>query len=170
MGELLSSMGINPPLLIAQLINFTLLFILIYMFGFKRIGAMLDERSRRIKEGLDKAEQIRQQAAEADKAFRAQMDTARKEAQAVIGQASQMAERVKEEAREEARKEVESRIARAQNEIQRQRDETLEALRREFADIAILAAEKVIRERLDKEANKKIIEQVLAETGALKKT
>ena len=44
MGELLSSMGINPPLLIAQLINFTLLFILIYLFGYKKILAMLDER------------------------------------------------------------------------------------------------------------------------------
>lgn len=168
-SNLFNQLGINLPLLIAQLINFILLFVLIYMFGYKRILAMLEERSRRVKEGLDKAEQIKQQAADADKAFRAQMDTARKEAQAVIAQASQMGERVKEEARQEAKKEAEILISRARSEIQREKDETVDALRREFADIAVLAAEKVIQARLDKEANRRIIERVLEESGALKK-
>lgn len=170
MGQLFTSLGINLPLLIAQLINFILLFVLIYMFGYKRILAMLDERSKRVREGLDKAEQIKQQAAEADKAFRAQMDRARKEAQGVLAQASQMAERVREEARQEAKKEADIVIARARNEIQRERDETVEALRREFADIAILAAEKVIQERLDKEANRGIVERILQESTGLRTT
>ncbi|MBI2934695.1 MAG: F0F1 ATP synthase subunit B [Chloroflexi bacterium] len=170
MGQLFTSLGINLPLLIAQLINFILLFVLIYMFGYKRILAMLDERSKRVREGLDKAEQIKQQAAEADKAFRAQMDRARKEAQGVLAQASQMAERVREEARQEAKKEADIVIARARNEIQRERDETVEALRREFADIAILAAEKVIQERLDEEANRRIVERILQESTGLRTT
>jgi len=169
LGELLSSMGINAPLLIAQLVNFTLLFILIYMFGFKRILAMLDERSRKVAEGLEKAEQIKQQAAEADKALRAQLDTARKESQAIIAQAAQMGERAKEEAREAAKKEAEILIARAKGEIQRERDEIVESLRREFAEIAILGAEKVIQQRLDREGNRKIVDKVLEESGSLKR-
>lgn len=170
MGELVTSLGINPSLLIAQLINFILLFILIYLFGYKRILAMLDERSRRVREGLEKADQIKQQAADADKAFRTQMDSARREAQNLITQASQMGERVKEEAREEAKKEAAILITRARHEIQRERDETVESLRREFAEIAILAAEKVIQQRLDKDLNRRIVEKVLEESGSLRKS
>ncbi len=167
--NLLTQLGINVPLLIAQLVNFILLFILIYMFGYKRILAMLDERSKKVKEGLEKAEQIKQQAAEADKALRAQLDTARKEAQAVLAQASQMGEKVREEARQEAKKEAEAVMARARSEIQRERDGTIESLRREFAEIAILAAEKVIQQRLDKDANRSIVEKVLEESTVFKK-
>lgn len=167
-GGLLTQLGINLPLLIAQLVNFALLFTLIYMFGYKRILAMMDERSRRVKEGLDKAEDIKRQAAQAEQTFKAQMDAARKESQTIIGQASQMGERLKEEARQEAKKEAELLITRARGEIGRERDETLDKLRREFADIAILAAEKVIQERLDKEAHRKAIDRVLQESSSFK--
>lgn len=167
-SNLLKELGFNLPLLIAQLINFSLLFLLLYVFGYRKILAMLDERSKRVKEGLEKAEQIKQQAAEADKALRAQLDTARKESQAIIAQAAQMGERAKEEAREAAKKEAEILIARAKNEIQRERDEIVESLRREFAEIAILGAEKVIQQSLDREGNRRIVEKILEESGSLK--
>lgn len=168
LGGLLTQLGINLPLLIAQLVNFALLFTLIYLFGYKRILRMLDERSKRVKEGLDKAEDIKRQAAQAEQTFKVQMDTARKESQTIIGQASQMGDRLKEEARQEAKKEAELLITRAHGEINRERDETLDKLRREFADIAILAAEKVIQERLDKETHRKVIDRVLQESSSFK--
>jgi len=43
-------------------------------------------------------------------------------------------------------------------------------LRKEFVDISIAAAEKVIKETLDKEKHKKLIEETLQESTALKKS
>ena len=129
---------------------------------------MLDERSQRVKESMETAEQIKVQAAQSEQSFKERMEAARKEGQGVISQATQIGERVKEEARQEAKKEAQLVIDRSRVEIQRERDETVEALRREFADIAIMAAEKVIEERLDKEANRKLIDKVLEESGRLK--
>jgi F0F1-type ATP synthase membrane subunit b/b' len=46
----------------------------------------------------------------------------------------------------------------------------VDGLRREFADIAISAAEKVIKETLDKEKHRKLIEETLQESGTFKKS
>ena len=43
----------------------------------------------------------------------------------------------------------------------------LDELRKQFADIAILAAEKVIKESLDKEKHRKVIDEVLDESNTL---
>jgi len=43
-------------------------------------------------------------------------------------------------------------------------------LRREFVDISIAAAEKVIKETLDREKHRKLIEETLQESVTLKKS
>ena len=53
-------------------------------------------------------------------------------------------------------------------EIERERDHSINQLRQEFVDLAILAAEKVINESLDKTAHQRLIEEVLEE-GTIKK-
>ncbi len=60
-------------------------------------------------------------------------------------------------------------IERARVEIERDRDKAIEGLRGEFADIAILAAEKVINESLDKKKHQKLIDEVLDESKTFKK-
>ena len=60
-------------------------------------------------------------------------------------------------------------IARARTTIQRERDDAVDELRREFADLTILAAEKVIDRSLDKEAHRQVIDKVLEESTTPKK-
>ncbi len=163
-------LGINLPSLIAQLVNFGLLLLLLYFLLYKPILRMLDQRSAKIKESMQKAEEIKERAAKAEEEVKAQLDAARKEGQALVTQARQIGERVKEEARVEARKETESLLARAQDEGRRERDEAVQELRKEFADLAILAAQKVINQSLDKQAHQRLIQEVLEESSTLKKS
>lgn len=163
----MEGLGINLPLLLAFLINFIILFVLLSVFLYKPVTRMLDERQAKIKESMDQAEEIRQQAARSEVEIKKQLETAHKEAQGVIAQATQIGERLKLEAREEARQQAETMIVRAQDEIQRQREKDMVELRAQFADIAILAAEKVIRETLDKDKNAKLIEQILKDSSKL---
>jgi len=118
---------------------------------------------------MEQAEKIRQETARSEEEIKAQLEKARKEGQGVITQATQIGERLKEEAKQGARQEAESLIAKARGEIQRERDKSIEELRAEFADIAILAAEKVIKETLDKKKHRKIIDEVLKESTSFKK-
>jgi F-type H+-transporting ATPase subunit b len=160
----LGELGIHLPSLIVYLVNFGVLLALAYVLAYKPILKMLDQRSATIKDGLDQAEKARLQAARAEEEIKAQLQEARRQGQAIVAQAAQMGEKVKEEARAEARQEAQNLIQRARGEIEMERGEMADQLRKEFAGLAIRAAEKVIDRSLDKEAHRQLIEEVLEET------
>ena len=164
----MEGIGINLPLLVAFVVNFLILFGLLSFVLYKPVLKMLDERQAKIKESMEQAEQIEEQAARSEEEIKAHLDTARKEGQALIAQAAQMGEKLREEARGNAQKEAEILIAKAQTEIQQERDKAIDELRREFSDIAILAAEKVISETLDKQKHSKVIDEVLQQSTTFK--
>ena len=165
----MEGIGINLPLLIAFVINFVILFGLLTLVLYKPVLKVLDERQAKIKESMDQAEQIREQTARSEEQIKTHIETSRREGQAIIAQATQIGERLKEEAKEGAHKEAESLITKAQAEIRQERDKTVDELRQEFANIAILAAEKVINGSLDNEKHRKLIDEVLKDSSTFKK-
>jgi F-type H+-transporting ATPase subunit b len=82
----------------------------------------------------------------------------------------QLGERLKEESRQEATKQAQVILERTRVELGAEREKIVEDLRREFVSIAILAAEKVIKETLDREKHRKLIEETLQRSGVLKKS
>jgi len=167
---MLDKLGIDLPQLLAFVINFFLLLGLLTLVLYKPITRMLDERAGKIKESLDQAERMKEEMARAEESVKAQIEAGRKEGMAIVAQASQTGNRLKEEARAEARKEAEALIARARAEIAMEREESFNQLRREFADLAVLAAEKVIEQSLDKKAHQQLIDKVLQEGLAFRKS
>ena len=165
----MEGLGISLPTLIAQLINFIVLFVLLYFVAYKPLMRMLDERSRKVKESMEQTEYIKVQAAKAEEEVSKRITGASKEGQKIIDQAVKAGEETRQEARLEAEKEAEKLIARSQVEIHRERDEAIGELRKEFTDLTILAAEKVIDRSLDKEAHRQLIEKALEESSGLKK-
>ena len=168
MMEALGQLGINLPGLVAQVINFSLLLAILFVVGYRPIMRMLDERSNRIKDSMDKAEFIKQEAERVKDEVQEKLEEARKDGQAVVAKANEIGERLKAEAKQEAQHQAEALISRASSEIQRERDEAVAELRKEIADLTILAAEKVIYRTLDRAAHEKLIENVLEESSKLK--
>ena len=158
-------LGVNLPSLIAQIFNFLLLLGILYMVLYKPIIRMLDQRSVKIKESLEEADRVRQESVESEEQVKQQIEEARTEGRSIVAQATQVADRVREEAREQARTEAETIVARARQELQRERDDAVEQLRRAFADLTIVAAERVINTSLDAEQHRRLIEEVLQESG-----
>lgn len=165
----MEGLGINLPILVAQIVNFLILFGILYLVAYKPILRMLDERSRRIKESMEQAESIKEQSARAEEEVKKQLGEASREGQERIARAVRAGEEVKQKAQAEARQEADALIARARSEIQRERDEAIGEVRRDFADLAILAAGKVIDRSLDKEEHRQLIDKVLEESSATKK-
>ena len=161
-------LGLDLPTFIGQLVSFLILLGLLVYFGYKPIRKMLDERANRIKESMEQAEATKQEYEQAKVAVQEQIGKAREEGQAIISQAAQIGDRLKEEARGEARKEAQALVERARGELERERDKVIDDLRHEFVDTAILAAEKVINETLDKERHRKLIEQAMKESTTFK--
>jgi F-type H+-transporting ATPase subunit b len=165
----MEGLGISLPTLLAQIVNFLILLAIIYFFGYKKLlKKMLDERSQKIKESLEQAEKVKEQAAKAEDDFKKRLEVSSKEGQEVIARAIRSGEDARQRAQQEAKQEAQALIERARGEIQRERDETIGELRQEFADLAIVAAEKVIGKSLDREAHQQIIEKVLEESSNLR--
>jgi F-type H+-transporting ATPase subunit b len=160
-------LGINWPGLVSQLINFTLLLVLLRMVAYKPIIGMLDRRQARIRESLEKAAQIDRDAAAAKGEFAAQLDQARREGQTIIAQASQIAERLRQETQEQARREAEQFLVEARAQIERDRERASAELRVQVADMVIMAAGKVLERDLDRSAHYALIDEVLSDRSKL---
>ncbi len=161
----MEGLGINLNGLIAQIVNFSLLFILLYMVAYKRILRMLDERSGRVRQSMEQAVEIERRLAQAQQDYERQLEQARKEGQAIIAQASQAADRLREETARQAKEEAQKLVEKAKSEIDYERRRAMAELREDVANIAVLAAGKVINRSLDPEAHRQLIQDFLKETG-----
>ena len=165
----MEGLGINPPTLLAQIINFAILLGLLYLVAYKPIMRMLDERSRKVKESMEQTELIKQQAEHAEEEVKKQLEAAGKEGMEIIARAMRSGEEMRQKSVQDAKKDAESLITQARAEIQRERDGAIDELRKEFADLTIMAAEKVIDKSLDKQTHRQLIDKVLEESSTLKK-
>ena len=164
MDKAVSALGINLPQLIAQVLNFFILLVLLQLTLYKPILKMMDERRQKIAEGLNAADTARAEAAAAQVNIQAQLDTARKEGQDLspTPRTSPSASRPKPASSPigTAKRHWSERAA----EIQLERDRRSPISASEFADITVLAAEKVINQSLDRQAHQRIIDETLAES------
>ena len=164
-----TELGVNLPSLVAYLVNFILLLGILGVFAYKPLMRMLDERTERIRESLEAADLARQEAATAQEAIQEQITEARRESQRIMDQTREAAERFRTEEMEKARQESESFVERAKADIARERDTALQEVRASFGDLAITAAERVIRSSLDRTAHENLIAQVLEEGETLRR-
>ncbi|MEE3247852.1 MAG: F0F1 ATP synthase subunit B [Chloroflexota bacterium] len=166
---MLETLGIHFPSLAIYLVNFLLVLLLLYLFAYKPILRLMDQRADRIRESLDAADTARQEAASSQEAIQEQVTEARREGQRIMDQAREASERFRTEEMDKARQEAEAFVERAKEDIARERDTALQEVRASFGDLAITAAERVIRSSLDRQAHEELINQVLEEGESLRR-
>ena len=166
---MLETLGIHFPSLAIYLVNFLLVLLLLYRFAYKPILRLMDQRAERIRESLEAADTARQEAASSQEAIQEQITEARREGQRIMDQAREASERFRTEEMDKARQEAEAFVERAKEDIARERDTALQEVRASFGDLAITAAERVIRSSLDRQAHEELINQVLEEGESLRR-
>ena len=164
-AEGIAALGISLPALVSNLINFTILLIVLRLFLYKPVLRLLDERKARIQEGLERAEQAASEASASEVEARAAIEAAQQQGREFVAQAQKGAARLRAELEERARADADQIVTRAREEVQIERDQAIELLRREFADLTITAAERVTRQTLDRAAHQRLIDEVLVDGG-----
>jgi F-type H+-transporting ATPase subunit b len=160
------ALGINLPSLIAFIVNFGLLMLLLRLTLYRPVLKMLDERRNRIQESLGAADRAAESARESEQRVAEEIRQAQLQGQEIVGSAQQIAQRIQDDAAREAQVRAQQIIDQAQASILQETEAARAALRREFADLTILAAEKVINQSLDKQSHLRLINEVLAESGS----
>ncbi|MBI2552631.1 F0F1 ATP synthase subunit B [Candidatus Uhrbacteria bacterium] len=159
--ELLSNLGIDWRLLIAQLINFTILLALLYKFLYKPVLKLLHERSARIEEGLKNADAVEKKLRETGEMYESKLRGARAEAQKILEATQKEAEKIRAELAAKAQKEAEKIIASGRARFAAERDQIMEEAEDELADIVAHATEHVLGGVMTPEIDKQLIESAV---------
>jgi F-type H+-transporting ATPase subunit b len=145
---------------------FIMLFLLLKKYVFPPLVQMTEEREAMIKKNLDDAERLRAESAAALEEQRQLLASARGEASAILNEARQAAERERVTLTEKTRHEQEAMLERARREITAERERALAEIRHEAVDLAISAAGKVVGQRFDTAADRKIVEDYIQSIGS----
>lgn len=157
-------LGVNLGGLLFQAAGFGILLFVLWRFAYGPLLRIIDERRERAQEIVDKSDQIKRDLSDTQARNKAEMDKARTEAQAIINEARTTKDRIVNEAVEKARAEASAEIQKARTEITAEREQAIAQLRHETADLAIIAATRVIGRELtvNKDLQSQLINDVLA--------
>ena len=159
-GGLLS---VNPGLTIWTIIVFVIVLAILSKFAFPRILGAVEAREAHLRELAEAAERDRAEAARLAEENRKLVEDTRSRVQEALAESRNTAERMKAEALEDARREREEMLARARADIATERELALAAVRRDAVDLAIGAAQKLVRARLDGDENRRLVREFLGE-------
>jgi F-type H+-transporting ATPase subunit b len=151
--------------LVIQMINFGLLLLLLWKLLYRPLVAKMEERTQAIKKSLEEAQAARAEAQREREEHTARLQAAHAEAQAIraraLKEAAEEQHRLVEAARAEAARLVEAARAELAQDVRRAR----EGLRQEVADLAIMAAERLIKKSLRDEDHRRIVQEAIARVG-----
>ncbi len=156
-------LGINPLLLLAQIINFGILFYVLQRFAFPALFKTLDERAATIRKGVEDAASAKLELERAEQQREAIITEARQKGLQAINEASAAADRVRAQMEAEARVHADEIIQQAQQRIRQEEAATRLALRQQVADLAINAASTVVGESLDGTRQRRIVEEFIVQ-------
>lgn len=147
MGELFATFGLDWKLLIVQSVNFGLLLLVLWKFLYTPVLKMLDERRGKIAESVQKAEAADRRLAEADEEGKGIVASAGKEAEGIVASARARADEQANDIAKKAQERAELLLAEATVHAEETQRRALAAGEKEIARAAMLAAEKILREK-----------------------
>ena len=138
----------------------------LFMIGFvklalPKIAAMLDNRSQQIRDELDRAVALREEAEAVLAEYQQKQREMLAQAEQILQQASDDADRMKAAAEEEMKEIVKRRSKSAQEKIERAQQDALRLVQANMVDIATQAARTLIIEHLETHGDDELIDYAL---------
>jgi F-type H+-transporting ATPase subunit b len=159
--EALAALGINPGLLLAQIINFIIVMLILSRFVFPPVLNMLQARRQRIQDSLAEAERVRQEAAQERATFQAQLAEERARNAAELAKAAQQGQQVRDEIIAAAQRERDQIMSNAERDAAGLREQAVADSRRQIVDLAILAAQRVVGGSMDEARQRQLVNDFL---------
>ena len=155
-------MSINSTL-IAQMIVFLILVGFTMKFVWPPIMAALDERARKIDDGLSAADKAKSELAVANQRVEQQLSAARNDAAKRLADAERLAQQMVEDAKGRATEEGAKIIAAARAEAEQEAAKAREALREQVAGLAVRGAEAILRREVNPAVHAELLGRLKAE-------
>ena len=149
--------------ILTHIIGFLIILFLLKKFAWKPLLSMLDQRKERIEKGFKEIEETKQDVeklkVQYDKELKDIEQTARQKIQEAIQDAQRLGADIQADAREEAKK----ILVKARQNVELEIAQAKVELRDEMASLVLAASEKLLRERLDEEKHRQLINKFIEE-------
>lgn len=147
MSELFAAFGINGKLLLVQAFNFALLLFVLWYFLYDPILKLIDDRRKKIAEGVHDAEEAARRLAEANTEGDSIVGNASREAEGIVAAARSRADEKADEILQAAEARASATLQDATAKALEAKRQALKESEREIARAAMLAAEKILRDQ-----------------------
>jgi F-type H+-transporting ATPase subunit b len=158
--------GWNPWLFLSQVISFVIVALLLRHFAYKPILGVLEERRRRIEEGLLNAEKIKKELAEAEKRYQEILAKANADAQKMIDEARESSAHLAERKEQEAIATAEQIMAKAREASALEHERTMAELKRELGHLVVETTAKVTGKVLTSDDQRRLQEEAARQLAA----
>ncbi|MFI5303243.1 MAG: F0F1 ATP synthase subunit B [Nitrospiria bacterium] len=149
------------PLFFWSIVSFLILLGVLYKYAFPPIMEILDLREKKIKDSLEQAERLQNEAKALMTDYENRIKKSKQEAEAILEKARVRSQQLLEESEKRSREESERILASTRQEMDRERIKLMKEVRQATADLVISTTEKIIQKSLNKADHQRLIEEAI---------
>jgi F-type H+-transporting ATPase subunit b len=165
--ELLSALGVNVQLLLAQVVNFTILVVILLYFVYRPILRLIDNRRDMVKRSVEDAKTVERQKREIEQFKIEQMRKADQEMSSILEQAKKQGEAVKREIVEKAQTEADALVEKAKESLNAERRKMLDESKQTLATAVVRLTEKVLEREFGDADQQRLLKNLEKDLPAL---
>lgn len=147
---IMEEFAVNAKGLIAQIINFSIILLVLAKFAYRPVVEMLENRSNAIAEGLKNSEEAKAKLANTETEVKKIRDEAFAEAKTILAEAKSTAQASAKEIVENANRQADRIISQAKSEADAAKDQAMLEAKGQLSSLVMLSLEKVIGNQIDK--------------------
>jgi len=154
---------IIPGLMIWTIIAFAITFFVLRRYAFGPIQKLIDERRDRIRQSVEEADRVRDEARSLLEEHKALIGQARADGENILAEARRIADSQREQMRAETEEERQRRLAETERQLDHAKVQIFNELREEVGRLSVEAAEKITRKTLTDADQQRLIDEALSE-------
>jgi F-type H+-transporting ATPase subunit b len=159
---------IDPKQVITQILGFLLLVWLLRQFAWGPLLGLLEARRQKIAGEFQEAERRKAEADGLKARYESELKGIEAQARQKLMEAVAEGHKVAGEIKAQAQTEAQHRLERANDEIARENEKAKEVLKQRMIALAMRAAEKILRQKLDDASQRQLAAEFVDEVGALR--
>lgn len=161
--ELITKLGIDWKLLIAQIVNFTILLVVLGAFVYRPLLAVLEKRRTMVTKTVEDSQHAEELLADIEKTRLEAMEKIKVQSVKILDEASKKAEEMKAQITDAARKESDMMYSQAKLQMQQEKERMMKQLQQEIAEMVIAVSQKILQREFSDADMKRVLQEATQE-------
>lgn len=162
MGEIFNTLGFDVKMALFNLVNFTLVFLVMKKMVFSKFGVAIENRKKSAEGIIKKEAQLESELQNAKTSAKKIVDSAQEEANLIITRGQKTAEGQAAEIKKKAEVEVKAMRDRANEQIEEDMKNAYKNMQGDISDLVIAAAQRVVKTKVDADDDLELVTKTVS--------